>query len=82
MSMRKVNSERNIIKSKKIAYGTVLTFLKYFFLISIGYIIIFQIAYMISYAFRSSVDINDPSIVWIPRNLTLENFKNAIEIMD
>ena len=55
---------------------------KYFFLISVGYIIIFQLIFMITYAFRPSSEISDPSVIWISKSLTLQNFKDAFETMD
>lgn len=55
---------------------------KYFFLISVGYIIIFQLIFMITYAFRPSSEISDPSVIWISKSLTLQHFKDAFETMD
>ena len=55
---------------------------KYFFLISVGYIIIFQLIFMLTYAFRPSSEMNDPSVIWISKGLTLQHFKDAIETMD
>lgn len=54
---------------------------RYIFLIAVSYIVIFQLAYMISYAFRPSSQMYDPSVVWVPRSFTLENFKTAISAM-
>lgn len=55
---------------------------RYVFLICIGYIIIMQLLFVLSYAFRPESQIDDPSVVWVPRSLTLENFKIAIKAMD
>ncbi len=59
-----------------------LLFARYLLLIAVSYIVIFQMAYMISYAFRPESQMYDPSVVWIPKSLTLENIKTAIEAMD
>lgn len=69
-------------KDKKTAKAALISFLRYFFLISIGYIILFQLFYMLSYAFKGTADMYDPSVVWIPRNFTLDNFKLAFKGLD
>ncbi|AZN42174.1 carbohydrate ABC transporter permease [Paenibacillus albus] len=43
------------------------------------FVILFPLFLRISIAFRSKVDIYDPTVLWIPRHFTLENFKLAIE---
>jgi len=53
-----------------------------FFLISVGYIIIFQLIYIVTYAFRPSEQINDPSVVWLSDSLTLQHLKDAFGIME
>lgn len=76
----KKNIDRYTLK-KNFNRGLAL-FFKYIFLLSISYIVIFQIVYMISYAVRPDSQMYDPSIVWIPKSLSLENFKTAIKAMD
>lgn len=76
----KKNIDRYTLK-KNFNKGLAL-FFKYIFLLSISYIVIFQIVYMISYAIRPDSQMYDPSIVWIPKSLSLENFKTAIKAMD
>ena len=58
------------------------SFFRYAFLICIGYIIIMQLLFVVSYAFRPESQIDDPSVIWIPKSLTLDNFKIAIDAMD
>lgn len=58
------------------------SFFRYAFLICIGYIIILQLLFVVSYAFRPESQIDDPSVIWIPKSLTLDNFKIAIDAMD
>lgn len=80
--IKKLKTVSQNFKDKKTAKSVILSILRYFFLISIGYIVLFQLFYMFSYAFRTASDMNDPSVVWVPRVFTLENFKLAIEQMD
>ncbi|SFS60352.1 carbohydrate ABC transporter permease [Paenibacillus sp. BC26] len=43
------------------------------------FVILFPLFLRISIAFRSKVDIYDPTVLWIPRHFTLDNFKIAME---
>ena len=55
---------------------------RYAFLIAIGYIIVVQLTSVISHAFRSNEDINNPSVIWVPIHFTLENFQKAFDVID
>ncbi len=46
------------------------------------FIILFPLFLRLSVAFRSKVDIYDPTVLWIPRHFTLENFRVAMESTD
>ncbi len=65
-------------KGKDVLFNTV----RILFLLALSYIILFQLCYMISYAIRPASDSMDPSIIWVPKNLTFENFKDAFIEMD
>lgn len=54
------------------------------FIIGISYIFLFPVLYMISMAVRSPETVNDPSAVWIPRDISLESIRIAMspEILD
>ncbi|WJH32628.1 carbohydrate ABC transporter permease [Paenibacillus aurantius] len=43
------------------------------------FIILFPLFQRISVAFRSKLDIYDPTVLWVPRHFTLDNIKFAIE---
>lgn len=51
-------------------------------LIGTEFIIMYPIIYMISCAFRDSADMNDPSVMWIPKHLTLDVIKDTIKAME
>jgi multiple sugar transport system permease protein len=74
------STSRLILKYKLTKFVT--DFFRYAFLICIGYIIIMQLLFVVSYAFRPESQIDDPSVVWIPKSFTLENFEIALEAMD
>lgn len=80
MELNKKTQPNNLL-IKKAAKETVIRVFKYAFLISVGYIVLFQLFYMLSYAFRPVEDMLEPSVVWLPRELTVEHFKNAFAKM-
>lgn len=51
----------------------------YTFLISISYILLYPIFYSLSTAFRESVDMYDPNVMWIPTTFTFSNFTTIFE---
>lgn len=46
------------------------------------FIILYPLLYMISAAIRPRADMNDPTIMWIPKTFTMSNIKDAIRAMD
>lgn len=65
-------------KTSKILYSVFRAVL----LIGISYVLIYPLIYMISVAFRPMAQAYDPTVIWIPKSLTLDNFKEAIRLMD
>ena len=64
-----------------------------FFLIGMSYVVLYPMLTMLTYSFRTASDVLDPSVVWIPRSVTLdhiwtawnklkyaESFRNTVEI--
>ena len=51
------------------------------FLFSICFIILYPLLLRIAIAFQSPADVYDPTVVWIPRNFTLDNFRIAFGVM-
>ena len=43
-------------------------------LLSLTYVILYPLIFMVSLSLRSPQDILDPTVVWIPKNFTLQNF--------
>ncbi|RAP78022.1 carbohydrate ABC transporter permease [Paenibacillus montanisoli] len=59
--------------------GLVWTVIRTVLVLGFCFVILFPLFLRISIAFRSKVDIYDPTVLWIPRHFTLENFKIAME---
>lgn len=73
------------INSKKLRRRTFRFFtslLRYLFLIAVGYIVLFPILSAISTAIKQEMAFYDVSFYWLPRYVTLENFKYAFEVLD
>ncbi|SDY95423.1 multiple sugar transport system permease protein [Evansella caseinilytica] len=51
-------------------------------IIGLSYIILYPILLKISIAFKHKTDIYDPTVMLIPRNVTLENFQYVMETMN
>ncbi len=55
---------------------------RFVILIGLSYILVYPVLYMISMAVRPASQVMDPSITWIPKTFTAEQFKTALETMD
>ena len=55
---------------------------RYVFLIAFSYILLYPLLYVIVHAFQAAVDYLDPTVQWVSKNFTLDNFKMGIEISE
>lgn len=51
-------------------------------LFGLCFVILYPILYMLSMCFRPTEEIYDPSVIWIPKSLVLDNIKSALHYMD
>lgn len=68
------------IRSRAAAIGWAL--FRYALLLGLSFIILYPLLYMLTMAFRPAEQIYDPSVIWVPRSLTLDNIRSAWELMD
>lgn len=73
--------ERKLLYKKR-TLSVVINVVRYFFLMALSYVVLFQLFFMISYAIRPKADLFNPSVVWIPSEITMDNFKLAFEQLD
>ena len=67
---------------KKSSISSAITYIfKLIVLVSIGYLVLYPIIYMLSYAFRDYIDYIDPAVLWLPKNFSLEHLKNAERVI-
>ena len=52
------------------------------FMIGLGYVVLYPVLYMVSNAFKPVEQYWDPSVIWLPKSLTLENFRIVGLVMD
>ena len=50
---------------------------RFFLLIGLSFVILYPLIYMLSLSFRAPKDLMDPSVTWISRNFTLQNFSDS-----
>ncbi len=71
-------SKRSIAKAGSLGYKI----FRFVLLFAMCFIIIHPVIYMISVSIRETSDLYDPTVIWIPKNFTLQNFVSAIETID
>lgn len=70
------------LKGNQEKSGLAVSLVRYILLIGIGFVYLYPIIYMVVNSFFSVSDLTDPRVTWIPRELYLENFKAAFDVLD
>jgi multiple sugar transport system permease protein len=73
--------EVNYLKRKRL-FDMVWPIFRFLILFGLCFVIMYPLIFMISCAFRQQSDMNDPTVMWIPRNLTLSVIQETAEAMD
>lgn len=76
---------KDVMQAKRLGRGlsaVIVALVRTVILIGLCFILLYPLIYMVSMALRPQAEILDPSVIWIPRTLTLENLKSVMEIMD
>lgn len=82
-SMRKKRRAFSLARLKQIkAVKLISTFAVYFVLICIGYVYLNPIFEMISKSVMSTRDLVDPTITWLAKSFTFDNFKSAMDTLN
>ncbi len=69
-------------KSIAAAGGLGYKIFRFVLLFALCFIIIHPVLYMISISIRQTSDLYDPTVIWIPKNFTLQNFVTAMKTLD
>lgn len=75
-------SPTRLDKRKKSAAELLWSVFRFIILLGLAYILLYPLIYMVSMALRPAEQVTDPTIVWIPRSLTLDNVVNVFKAMD
>ena len=83
VNVKKRSKPRMDMKTRRRKIGHVIGRILFYVLCAcLAYQLLYPVLYMFSMALRNPSDINDPSIVWIPKNFTLDNFADALKSMN
>lgn len=66
---------------RKAAIGTVWPIFRFLILFGLCFIILYPLIFMLSTAFRPNEQMNDPSVVWLPKSFTMQNIYDVWEVM-
>ena len=55
---------------------------RFFIIFGLAFIILYPVIYMFSCSFRDSIDMNYPSVMWIPKHFTLDVIAETAEVME
>ncbi|MDO4943965.1 MAG: carbohydrate ABC transporter permease [Ruminococcus sp.] len=66
---------------RKAAIGVVWPIFRFLILFGLCFIILYPLIFMLSTAFRPNEQMNDPSVVWLPKSFTMQNIKDVWGVM-
>lgn len=62
--------------------GIIFRLFVYGLLISIGFVYVYPILFMVSQSFKSITDLLDPTVLWLPKSLHMDNYIRAWHVLD
>lgn len=80
--MKQATSVRSRKRHLKSIPEMLLNVFRFIVLFGLAFTIVYPFIFMFVTAFRDQADLNDPSIIWITRHYTLDNFKEFISSID
>lgn len=72
--------EKAVLKRKFISAAW--SIFRFFILFGLSFIILYPLIYMVSCAFRTPEDMNDPTVIWLPKHITIDVIRETMEVMD
>ena len=79
--MKNMNKQEIAYLRRKQIFEKCWPVFRFLILFGLGFVILMPLMFMLSYGFRENADMNDPTIIWIPRHLTLRIMKQTINAM-
>lgn len=78
---RVISPEHTAYLRRKAIVSKVWPIFRFLILFGLCFVILYPLIYMLSTAFRPNIQMTDPSIIWIPKSLTLNNMMDVWGIM-
>lgn len=75
-------SSLTLYKAKRKTVAVIVGILRYAILLSISYVVLYPLFYMLTSSVRSYTDFFDPSVLWIPKSFTSQWYSWAMECLD
>lgn len=75
ISDRRLGIKKRSLKIVKIACRTI-------FLVGVSFIMLYPLIFMLSTSLKSLNDTYDPTVIWIPKNISFDSFKIAADALD
>ncbi len=82
LHMQNMDKEEIAYLRRKAAMDKVWPIMRFLILFGLCFIILYPLIYMVSCAFRAQEDMNDPTVMWIPRHFTLKIIQQTASAMD
>lgn len=79
---RIISPEHTAYLRRKAILSKVWPFFRFLILFGLCFVILYPLIYMFSTAFRPNVQMTDPSVIWLPKSLTLSNMIDVWDAMD
>ncbi|CAM2824632.1 carbohydrate ABC transporter permease [Paenibacillus sediminis] len=73
---------KSLLLGRKGNDGLIPKIIIYVLLVSIGFIYLYPLLYMVSQSFKSLDDLLDPTVAWIPRSLDWDNYVKAWHVLN
>ena len=70
-----IRKNKHLLLQKFNIFDVTTAIFRYVFLIAMCYVVVYPLFYMISSSFKTYNEVLDPSIVWLPRTVILDNYK-------
>lgn len=74
--------EKNKSALKHKTGRTVVSTLRYAFLIGMSFVMVYPVLFILSAAFKNIQDVYDPTVVWLPKHFSLQPLQLALEVLD
>lgn len=81
-SLKDIDYQKSGLLVKKHAPGVIANIFRYVFFLSLSYVLIYPFLFMLLNSIMSITDSYDATVTWVPKDPTLENFKDAWNVFN